>query len=127
MLQTAPYDGVQTLILALMNAGHEVHLATARGFEGERAQVIREETRTWIAAHDIPHDSLTFAQNKAALDLDYFLDDGAHNVKALRFHGCEAYLRTQPHNVASTLPRVDDLAAFVQLVLSEAALMNDVC
>lgn len=121
MLLNAPYDGVQDLIYALMWEGYEVHLVTARGCsEGDMAQMVREQTRECLRTHSVPHDSLTFTKDKAALGLDYFLDDGIHNVTALREAGCEAYLRDQCHNQDSDLPRVADLEEFVEVVLAEA-------
>jgi 5'(3')-deoxyribonucleotidase len=120
MLLQPPYANVQRDLTDLMACGFNVHLITARGFEDGIAEVVREQTREWVSMYGIPHDTLTFTKDKAAMGMDYFLDDGIHNVTALRAAGCEAYLRDQCHNQNSDLPRVADLAEFVELVLAEA-------
>jgi FMN phosphatase YigB (HAD superfamily) len=116
-----PYDGVVEILDDLRAAGHTVHLATARGFEGPLANMVREHTVAWLTSHEIPHDSLTFTADKSVLNVDVFLDDGVHNVIALQKAGIRAFLRDQPHNHASDLPRVDDLAAFARLIHEELA------
>lgn len=121
MLTRSPYDGVQEILTDLRNAGHTVHLATARGFEGPLAGLVRHHTIEWLQVHEIPHDSMTFTADKSLLNVDVFLDDGIHNVEALQKAKIRAWLRDQPHNQASTLPRVADLAAFANLIHEELA------
>jgi 5'(3')-deoxyribonucleotidase len=121
MLLRDPYPGVQETLAELRASGHTVHLATARGFEGPLAGMVRAHTVEWLATHAIPHDSLTFTADKSLLNVDVFLDDGIHNVEALHAAGIPAYLRDQPHNQTSTLPRVADVATFARKILEESA------
>jgi FMN phosphatase YigB (HAD superfamily) len=119
MLRKPPYPGAVEILEGLRKAGHTIHLATARGFEGKLADVVRRDTVAWVM--QIPHDSLTFTQHKPLLNVDVFLDDGVHNVEALQAAGIRAYLRDQRHNQSSDLPRVADLAEFANLILEELA------
>lgn len=121
MLRRPPYPGVQDILMDLRAAGHTIHLATARGFEGPLAGMVRHHTIEWVATHEIPHDSLTFTADKSLLNVDVFLDDGVHNVEALQRAKIRAWLRDQPHNQTSKLPRVADLAAFAHMILEETA------
>lgn len=121
MLKRPPYDGVQEILADLRAAGHTIHLATARGFEGALATMVRNDTVDWVNVHEIPHDSLTFTKHKELLNVDVFLDDGVHNVEALQKAKIRAWLRDQPANRESRLPRVADLAAFARLIHEELA------
>lgn len=113
MLLRQPYEGVQEVLADLRDAGHTIHIATARGFEGRMATLVREHTVQNIADYGIPHDSLTFTKDKTIIGADVFLDDSIPNVVALRAAGVDAYLNDQCHNRSDTeLPRVANLAAF---------------
>ena len=117
LLLQPPYDGVCATLTALRDeGGHTVHLATARGFEGDLAALVRQDTVRWLTQHEVPHDSLTFTKDKTVIDADVYLDDGVHNVEALQRAGKRAYLRDQPHNRSADHldgVRVLDLEHFV--------------
>ena len=123
MLLSPPYEGVRAALSDLQwYGGHTVHLATARGFEGPLASLVRMHTVEWLTANSIPHDSLTFTRDKTVLDVDVFLDDGIHNVDALLAAGIPAYLRDQPHNRIAGAHlnhvRVADLAEFAEVAVA---------
>src|SRR5690606_4981653 len=92
-----PYPGVQDALQSLRDAGHTVHLVTARGFL-QHGHLIREATVKWIAEHEIPHDTLTFSKRKAVVVTDWFIDDSEKNVRELLAAGVTTYLLSQPHN-----------------------------
>lgn len=121
LVRNPPYDGVNEILADLQAAGHTIHLATARGFEGRLSEMIRKHTAHWLARWKVPHDSLTFTKDKSLLNVDIFLDDGVHNIEALQKARIRAYLCDQVHNQASTLPRVANLAAFAALIHEELA------
>ena len=116
MLDRDPYPGVTDLLASVREAGHTVHLVTARGFDGPLADMVRASTGAWALRH-APHDSLTFAKDKAAVAWDVFLDDSPTNVRALHGVGRRCFLRDQPHNRidCDDLVRIDNLAAFINL------------
>lgn len=114
-----PYPGAVAQLARLQAAGHTVHLITARAFEGGRhGAQIRDLTRQWAEAHDVPHDSLHFAQDKTKIPTDLFVDDNVHNIRSLGAAGVVAFLLDRPWNAHATgLPRVPSLTAFVDLVV----------
>lgn len=102
----APYPGTVEALTRLRDAGHTVHLVTARGFLAH-GDLIREQTIKWLADHAIPHDTLTFSKRKAVVRTDYFIDDSEKNVKELAdlHDGPIVYLLDQPHNRHFYWPR----------------------
>jgi len=117
MLEREPYPGTANLLALARENGATIHLVTARGFEGQLAGFVRRTTAEW--ATQLPHDSLTFSKDKAAVRTEVFLDDSVHNCLAVKKVGTFAFLRDQVHNrgmESARLPRARDLAQFLCLV-----------
>lgn len=116
-----PYLGAVDALWRLQNAGHTIHLITARGFF-VFGDLIREQTIEWLEHHDVPHDSLTFSQDKTAIPVDVFIDDSAKNCAALVAAGVRTFMVNQPHNThADHELRVDHICEFVDQILAEVA------
>lgn len=124
----APIEGSVEALRRLLFAGHRIHLITARGTGAwqtlEQTAMIERYTREWVEEWAVPHDTLTFASDKAALvmqnGLDYFIDDAVHNFESisLNTHGCETYLMTAPHNTDYWTPfRLDTVSDFADLII----------
>lgn len=102
-LNTPPIPGAAEALRLLKWEGHRIHLVTARG-HAAFADEIRDWTQQWVDEFAVPHDTLTFADDKvkAMADLgvvfDSAIDDGAHNYEALAAAGVEVQLLDQPHN-----------------------------
>jgi hypothetical protein len=112
-----PYLGAIDALWRLQNAGHSIHLVTARGFF-VLGHLIREQTVNWLADYDVPHDTLTFAKDKTIVRTDVFVDDSAKNVAALTAAGVQTWMVNQPHNAAAVHHlRVDHVSEFVDAVL----------
>lgn len=112
-----PYLGAIDALWRLQNAGHSIHLVTARGFF-VLGHLIREQTVNWLADYDVPHDTLTFAKDKTIVRTDVFVDDSARNVEALTAAGVQTWMVNQPHNAAAVHNlRVDHVSEFVDAVL----------
>lgn len=123
-----PIPGSVEALRRLLFAGHRIHLVTARGMGSwqtpeQRAQ-IHQQTEAWVVEYAIPHDTLTFASDKAkiALDnrLDYFIDDGVHNFQALEMcaPNVATYLLTAPHNGDFYTPfRLETMDEFADLII----------
>jgi hypothetical protein len=117
-----PYLGAIEALWRLRDAGHEVHLVTARGFFNF-GELIREQTVSWLADWDVPHDSLTFTKDKTSVPCDVFIDDSAPNVAALTAAGVRTFMLTRPHNATDPYElRVGHVAEFVDLILAEGRL-----
>ena len=112
-----PYLGAVESLWRLRDAGHTVHLVTARGFF-VLGHMIREQTVDWLAAYDVPHDSLTFTKDKTDVPVDVFVDDSAKNVAQLVAAGVPTWMVNQPHNAGAVHHlRVDHVSEFVDAVL----------
>jgi hypothetical protein len=123
-----PIPGSIEALRRLLFAGHRIHLVSARGTAVWQSQSERDEihqqTEAWIVEYAIPHDTLTFARDKAIVardsELDYFIDDGVHNFQELEqgAPGTTVYLLTAPHNGDFYTPfRLETMDEFVDLVI----------
>lgn len=111
-------DAISSL-QALKDAGHTVHLVTARG-QLANGHLIREHTVRWIFNHQVPHDTLTFSHVKSIVRCDYFIDDNLDNIRDVTQSRTVGLLVDRPWNQEQsdgTYVRVPDVAAAVKLVL----------
>ncbi|UFU08103.1 5' nucleotidase, NT5C type [Ruania halotolerans] len=114
-----PLPGAVAALRALVEAGHHVQLITARGC-GELADLVQEQTRAWVARHDLAHHGLTFSMDKTVLRTDIFVDDNADNVAHVCAAGTRGYLMNRPWNAhVEHRDRVHHMEEFVTAVLSE--------
>lgn len=117
-LDGTPYPGVRKALRRIQEAGHTVHLVTARGEGSEHSAQVREVTQRWLERHKIPHDSLHFTRDKASVPTDAFLDDDPGNCRRLVAAGVEAYLLDRPWNVGEPdAQRVASVDAFADIAL----------
>lgn len=113
-----PMPLARDALTRIRDAGHTVHLVTARGFL-HNGDLIRRHTVQWLAAHRIPHDTLTFSRQKTVITTDVFVDDAEHNVHELRDAGVPVYLMDAPHNRHVTgFDRVHSIADFAERILT---------
>lgn len=114
-----PEPGVVPALERLRDAGHTIHIVTARNFGSVGAS--EAATMSWLARHRVPLHSLTFSSDKTVVPTDVFIEDNLGNYDALEGAGCEPWLVTLPHNPDAdgrTRRRVPDLPAFVDMVLA---------
>lgn len=113
-----PMPGVVDALTRIRDAGHTVHLVTARGHLAHGA-AIKTQTIQWLDEHTIPHDTLTFSRDKTVVPCDWFIDDNVDNATAVAATGARAYLHRQPWNLHNrTLPVVRDMTEFAELVIN---------
>jgi uncharacterized HAD superfamily protein len=90
-------DAVSSL-QALKDAGHSVHLVTARGLLAN-GHLIRTHTIAWLENHGVPLDTLTFSKDKSIVRCDYFIDDNADNIASVcSVKGTMGFLVDRPYN-----------------------------
>jgi FMN phosphatase YigB (HAD superfamily) len=113
-----PYPGAIEALHRLREAGHSLHIVTARGFF-QHGDLIRRHTVEWLTDNNVPHDSLTFIKDKTLMRVDIAVDDSLKNVTALRDAGVRTWLVDAPHNrdVVDDL-RVSSVAEFADIVLA---------
>jgi hypothetical protein len=120
LYEAAPLEDAAVQLQRLRDAGHTVHLVTARGFM-QHGDLIKAWTIRWILDHEVPHDSLTFSRDKTLVRTDAFLDDAPHNYDELLAAGVAVWLLHAPHNVGQRRDRlcVASLREFVDIQLEE--------
>lgn len=111
-----PIPGTVAALQQIADAGHSIHLVTARGFF-KHGHLIREATILWLGEHQVPHHSLTFSKDKTLIRADIFIDDSAANVLDLHAAGVDTWMVNRPHN--STYEhdqRVDHIQEFADML-----------
>lgn len=124
---TEPHPEVLTTLRRLMWDGHRIHLVTARGFMAN-AEKIRVWTPEWLEEWAVPHTTLTFSQDKPAVQadlgvrFDFAIDDHPNNYAALDSAEVEVYLLDHHHNrMAKVARRVPSVAAWADIIESRAS------
>lgn len=105
-------DAVPTL-RKLKEDGHFIHIITHRTF-GPKCL---ENTGKWLEANDVPHDAVTFVEDKTVVSVDILLDDRDTNIIAALDNGVDAVMFDAPYNKDINLPRVLDWEHFYQYVV----------
>lgn len=109
-LETVPDPKVLEALRFLMWEGHRIHLVTARGFMAN-ADKIRAWTPEWLEEWAVPHQTLTFSQDKPGaqgelgVTFDFAIDDHPKNYAALDNAGVEVYLLSHHHNRLADVER----------------------
>lgn len=113
-----PYPGTYEALGALQDAGHTLHVVTARGFFAH-GDLIRRHTIEWLAEWEIPHDTLTFAKDKTLVRTDVFVDDSWKNVQELTAAGVATWMVDAPHNQGVEYAhRVQSVVEFAAAILA---------
>lgn len=105
-MTTPPIEGAVPALRFLHWEGHRIHLVTARGFFPGSGPMIRAWTPQWIEEFAVPHESLTFSQNKAqtmvdlGVHFDFAVDDSPKNWHILDNAGVNVFLQDHGHNLA---------------------------
>lgn len=118
--QGQPYDRAIGGIRQLKADGHSIHIITHR--LSAHAQT---STIGWLAANEIPYDTLTFAKEKNGYPIDICIEDQPHNAEAVELNGVPCFLITRPWN--SEVPwerRVASWDEFVKRVRKEDVLQS---
>lgn len=114
-----PLPGAVEALERLREAGHSIHLVTARGFLAH-GDLIKRQTIDWIIDYRVPHDTLTFSRDKTLVRVDVFADDSERNITQLVAAGVRCCLIDADHNRHATHPwRAPSFAAFVDGLLGE--------
>lgn len=116
IFNTPPLRGAVEAVNAVKDAGHKVHIITARGWGDGVAEAVSEK---WFATHGFKYDSLTFSFDKTVVWTDMYVDDKPENIDALLDAGTDAYLLTRPWNTyVKERKRVRSVGDFSRKVLS---------
>lgn len=115
------YPGAVEALQSLADAGHTLHIVTARGFF-QHGDLIRKHTVDWLRDNNIPHDSLTFIKDKTFVRVDAFVDDSWKNVSDLVAAGIPTWMVDAPHNQRDEYhQRVPSVVEFAHAILGLSA------
>jgi 5'(3')-deoxyribonucleotidase len=113
-----PIGHVIEVVNRLYEAGHRIHIITARDF-GTKSP---HNTTDWLHANGIPFDSAMFVHDKFLVRPDIMLDDHERNFREMWDVGVETWLYSQPWNEhIKTEYRVNDWLEFEEAVNRKAA------
>ena len=103
--------GAIEMLEALKARGCEVWIINAPARRGHELFACN-----WLAEHKIPYNHLAFTVKKYRIDCHVYLDDGQHNLEALRDSGKFAVAWTKPWNKGWVGPRVSSYDRFLELI-----------
>jgi 5'-nucleotidase len=106
----APIDGALDGVRAIHDAGHDVVICTTRGDYAHGA------TFGWLHRWGFPYSEVIITAEKARHDIDVLIDDGPHNVAALRDAGRRAVVFDQPWNRHVDGERAHTWPEFVEMI-----------
>lgn len=110
-----PIPGFQEATWAISEMGHEVVIATARGWRVEH-NTGRRVTREWLQRNRVLYDDLKFVRDKRDAGADIFIDDKPTTVPLLILAGVDAVYYDRPWNQGFPYPRVHSWEEFVKYV-----------
>jgi uncharacterized protein len=96
ILASVPYPAAVETVRAWHDAGHFIHVSSARSGEAYEA------TREWLDAVGLPYDDLRCSEDKVAraieLEIDLFIDDAPPNLLRALEAGMRAATLLHPWN-----------------------------
>lgn len=114
-------DGAADALWRLSDAGVWIRIITHRLYVNWGHAIAVADTVAWLDTARIPYRDICFLGTKPEVEADIYLDDGPHNITALRAHGNEAIVFDQPYNRGLDGPRAHDWAEVEALVFDAAA------
>ena len=117
----APIDGAAEALWRLSDAGVWVRIITHRLCVNWGHAIAVGDTVDWLDEHGIPYRDICFLGRKPEVEADAYVDDGPHNVVALREHGNEVVVFDQPYNRDVDGPRAHGWEEVETWVASVAA------
>lgn len=120
-----PYPDVVPAVRRLNDAGHHIHVVTARDVEGIEDEAL-EATRHWLDSFGLVVDTINLAQRKTEiidrLDLDparcIGIDDGPHYIAAYESIGVYGLVLDRWGSYRGQHPAAPDLAVAVDVIES---------
>lgn len=113
--------GAVDALWELSDAGVWIRILTHRLCVNGGHRIAVADTVSWLEEHRIPFRELNFIGDKPAVGADCYLDDGPHNIAALRAAGCDAIVYDAPYNQGVDGPRVADWSEARAIILDRLA------
>lgn len=109
-------EGAAEALWRLSDAGVWIRVITHRLYVNWSHATAVTDTVTWLDRARIPYRDICFLGAKPEVEADAYIDDGPHNVLALRELGNEVIVFDQPYNRELPGPRARDWAEVEELV-----------
>lgn len=100
-----PIDGAADALWRMSDAGVWVRIITHRLCVNWGHAIAVADTVEWLDRSGIPYRDICFLGRKPEVEAHAYIDDGAHNVEALRALGNDVVVFDQPYNQALDGPR----------------------
>jgi 5'(3')-deoxyribonucleotidase len=109
-------EGAADALWRLSDAGIWIRIITHRLYVHWSHAAAITDTVEWLDQARIPYRDLCFLGAKPEVEADAYIDDGPHNVVALREHGNDVIVFDQPYNRHLDGPRAHNWAEAEELV-----------
>lgn len=109
-------DGAAESLWRLSDAGVWIRIVTHRLYVNWGHSAAAGDTVAWLDNARIPYRDLCFLGTKRDVGADAYIDDGPHNIKALRAAGRAAIVFEQPYNRDLAGPRAANWHEVEELV-----------
>jgi len=116
-----PMPGVADALWRLSDAGVWIRVITHRLYVNWGHAAAIADTVEWLDRVRIPYRDICFLGAKPEVEADVYVDDGPHNVVALRASGNEVIVFDAPYNRDLEGPRASTWTEVEELVLARAA------
>ncbi|NNC79220.1 MAG: hypothetical protein HKN94_03615 [Acidimicrobiales bacterium] len=116
-----PIEGVADALWRLSDAGIWIRVITHRLYVNWGHATSVADTVMWLDNNRIPYRDICFLGNKPDVGANVYVDDGPHNITALRGAGHEAIIFDQPYNRHLSGLRAADWAEVEEIVMEMAA------
>lgn len=93
-----PIEGAAESLWRLSDAGVWIRIVTHRLYVNWGHSAAAGDTVDWLDRAKIPYRDLCFMGAKRDVGADAYIDDGPHNIEALRAAGRTAIIFDQPYN-----------------------------
>ncbi|MEE3275755.1 MAG: hypothetical protein VX240_06030 [Actinomycetota bacterium] len=122
ILRTMPViEDAAEALWRLSDAGVWIRIITHRLYVNWSHAIAIADTVEWLDQHRIPYRDICFLGAKPEVEADLYIDDGPHNVEALRATGNRVVVFDAPYNRDLGEPRASDWSECEHLVLLDAA------
>lgn len=91
-------EGAAESLWRLSDAGVWIRIVTHRLYVNWGHEAAAGDTVAWLDKAKIPYRDLCFVGKKRDIGADAYIDDGPHNIEALRAAGRTAIIFDQPYN-----------------------------
>ncbi len=114
-------EGAADALWRMSDAGIWIRIITHRLYVNWSHAVAITDTVDWLDTARIPYRDLCFLGAKPEVEADAYIDDGPHNVVALRAQGNDVIVFDQPYNRDLPGPRARSWVEVEELVYELAA------